>query len=115
MKVLQKTQYIETQLKNWSSSGHLLTLGHLLFLIYIHDIHNLPILGRFFLLMITVYLHQYPSIAEMKKHLERDIDIMMEYFRVNKLKLNVSNTKLLNFCSSTPFVDHNYFIRRWSN
>lgn len=80
-------------------------LGPLLFTIYLNDIANLGLFGKFYMYADDICL-LYPYINEvaLKVHMERDAAIISEYARLNKLVLNAEKTKLLRF---RPYLLYN--------
>ena len=73
-------------------------LGSLLFKIYINDISNLDLTGRLYMFVDDVCLfYSYKYDLSLKAYMERDISLIFEFARLNKLVLNADETKLMRF------------------
>jgi len=76
------------------------TLGPLLFLIYINDIHKLPLIGKLVLYADDCSIFYADNdIYSLECKIEHDLVILIEFFRLNKIDINFSKTKLVNFRS----------------
>jgi hypothetical protein len=75
-------------------------LGPLLFLIYINDIHKLPLIGKIVLFAddCSLFYADNDTLSVQNK-IEHDLVILLEFFRLNKIEVNFNKTKLMNFRS----------------
>lgn len=73
-------------------------LGPLLYLTYINDLGDLPLEGKITLFADdTTILYAANTRSECTNAATRDLQIVSEYFRINKLTLNLTKTKAINF------------------
>jgi hypothetical protein len=81
-------------------------LGQLLYFIYINDIVNLKLAGNIYLFADdTAYFLHGKDFQTLKQNLITDTETIMDYLSVNKLKLNVSKSKIMFFSSSNKNVE----------
>lgn len=76
-------------------------LGPLLFLIFINDISQLPLLGEIYLFADDSSIF-YPgsNSSEIKRKMERDMVILNEFFRLNRISINIAKTKIMIFSTN---------------
>lgn len=75
-------------------------LGPLLFLMYINDVYKLPLGNQIFLFADDSALFaSNPLVSTNVLSLESDASILLEYFRINKLSLNLKKSNLVHFRS----------------
>lgn len=81
-------------------------LGPLLFLVYINDMAKIPITGTLLLFADDSSLF-YPSRNEHTNviNIEHDLVVLFEYFRINKLSVNVKKTKFIQFRAPHRAID----------
>ena len=73
-------------------------LGPLLFMIFCNDIHPLPTYSRIIMFAYdTTLIYNCKIIKFLKYALEHDMSILTNWYRANKLSLNVNKTVLLKF------------------
>ena len=73
-------------------------LGPLLFIVFCNDIHLLPTSSRIIMFADdTTLTHNHKNIKFLKYMLEHDMSILTNWYRANKLSLNVNKTVLLKF------------------
>lgn len=80
-------------------------MGPLLFSIYINDIKNIELFGKLFVYaddICLLYPYKHETVA--KACVERDVSLVSEFVRINKLFLNASKTRVLRF---KPYCEHN--------
>ena len=83
-----------------------LCLGPLLFIIFVNDIHLLPAYSKLILLTddTTIFnSHKTPNF--LKYMITHDIQILMEWFRTNKLSLNLTKMVVMKFWSKGTNVN----------
>ena len=90
-------------------------LGPLFFLIYINDIVKLPLKSKLLLYADDLVLYTESSdFGELKETLENDLELLNEWFKSNKLILNIEKTKSMLFTrckfKSNPIKYNNQFI-----
>ena len=73
-------------------------LGPLLFVIYMNDIKNLKLTGKMYMYAdhISIF-YPYKYEDAVKAYIDRDVALIVEYMRINKLFLNPDKTKLIRF------------------
>ena len=75
-------------------------LGPLLFILFVNDIHLLDIYGHIILFADdTTLLGQHKNLNFLKYTTEHDMKLMMDWFNVNQLSLNLEKTVMLKFWS----------------
>lgn len=81
-------------------------LGPLLFLIFINDIHKLPLIGKLFLFADDCSLF-YPDndVLSVQRKVLHDLRLLSEFFRLNKICMNALKTKIINFKSRNMAFD----------
>ena len=81
-------------------------LGPLLFIIFIND---LPLGTEHCLSLLfaddTTLLHSHQNLGILKTQLEQDIHTLMDWFKANKLTLNLSKTEVVLFSAQTTSMD----------
>lgn len=76
-------------------------LGPILYLIYVNDLANLQLQGNMRLFADdTSIFYTQSTIQQNMCSLENDIKLIDEYYRLNKLTVNLSKTELIHFHSS---------------
>ena len=83
-------------------------LGPLLFLIFINDLHTTSE-SLFYILFAddSNLLLSGPNIKDLCKKMNQEIKAVVEWFRVNKLCLNVKKTNFMIFCAKNKMYDSN--------
>lgn len=73
-------------------------LGPLMFLIFINDFAQLPLMGELYLFADDSSIF-YPgkNSDEIKRKMERDMVLIHEFFRLNRISMNVAKTKVMIF------------------
>ena len=80
-------------------------LGPILFLIFINDISYLPLAGQIRMFADdTALFYNSKECSHTMISMERDISILLEYFNLNKISVNLGKTKYIIFHS--PFLPH---------
>ena len=81
-------------------------LGPLLFIIFIND---LPLSTEYCLSLLfaddTTLLHSHQDLEILKTQLEQDIKTLMDWFKANKLTLNLSKTEIVLFSAQSTSMD----------
>ena len=81
-------------------------LGPLLFIIFIND---LPLSTEYCLSLLfaddTTLLHSHQNLEILKTQLEQDIKTLMDWFKANKLTLNLSKTEVVLFSARSTSMD----------
>ena len=73
-------------------------LGPLLFTIYVNDIINLDLHGKIYMYADDIcVLYPYKHEIALKTYMKREIALIFEFARLNKLVINSAKTKLLRF------------------
>lgn len=73
-------------------------LGPLLFIIFINDISNLKLYGKLVIYADDISLfYPYKHEVILKFQMEHDVQLILEYIRLNRLVLNTGKTKILRF------------------
>lgn len=73
-------------------------LGPLLFLTYINDLNKLQLTGKLFMYADDLcLLYPYKLESTARCYIERDVALVFEYMRINRLFINRSKTKLIRF------------------
>jgi hypothetical protein len=73
-------------------------LGPLLFLVYINDLVNVSNIGNMILFADdTNLIYENRTLAELIPTVNIDLERVTDWFRINKLSLNVDKTKFINF------------------
>ena len=73
-------------------------LGPLLFIVFINDIHLLPLYSKLILFADdTTIFNSHTSARHLQYTLEHDLQLMSTWFSVNKLSLNVGRTVAMKF------------------
>ena len=71
-------------------------LGPLLFIIFMNDIHLLPLYSSLILFADdTTIFNSHRSLNFLKYTLEHDLSLMMNWFKANTLSLNLAKTEIL--------------------
>ena len=77
-------------------------LGSLLFIVFVNDIHLLPLYGTLVLFADnTTIFNSSKSIKYLQYMLENDLNHMASWFSADKLSLNLSKTVAMKFWSTT--------------
>lgn len=77
-------------------------LGPLLFLIYLNDISLLPLKGELRLYADdSALLYKDMNAVQNDKNLTTDLLLLADYFRINKLSLNINKSKIINVKNSS--------------
>lgn len=76
-------------------------LGPILYLIYVNDLAKLPLQGniRLFADDTSIFYTKH-TIHQNMNALEKDIKLIDEYYRINKLTVNLTKTEIIHFHSS---------------
>ena len=83
-------------------------LGPLLFIIIVNDIHLLPLYSRIILFTDdTTIFNSHKSSQFLKYTVEHDLNLLIEWFKANKMSLNLSKTIIMKFRSSNTSFDIN--------
>lgn len=91
-------------------------LGPLLFSIYLNDLSNLQLTGKLYMFADDVCLfYPYKYDLVLKTYMERDVALILEYVRLNRLKLNADKTKLIRFRPCTRVQDNSFAIQVGEN
>ena len=81
-------------------------LGPLLFIIFIND---LPLSNEYCLSLLfaddTTLIHSHHNLDILKIQMEQDIHTLMDWFKANKLTLNLSKTEVVLFSDQTVSMD----------
>ena len=81
-------------------------LGPLLFIIFIND---LPLSNEHCLSLLfaddTTLLHSHQNLDILKSQIEQDIHTLMDWFKANKLTLNLSKTEVVLFSAQSASMD----------
>ena len=86
-------------------------LGPLLFIIFINDIHMLPLKGSISLFADdTGIFCSNMSYSLNVEHLNYDLQLLDDFFRINKLSLNVGKTKVMHFRKENRSVIPDYML-----
>ena len=73
-------------------------LGSLLFVIFCNNIYLLPLLGKLILFMDDMTLLECHKNRKFLEHtIQHDLKLLMDWFRGNKLSLNITKTVTINF------------------
>lgn len=81
-------------------------LGPLLFLIYINDLHNASSLVNLILFADDTNLfYSHINIKTLFETVNLELDLINEWFKANKLSLNVKKTKYTLFCKKSKLDD----------
>ncbi|KAJ8893439.1 hypothetical protein PR048_006037 [Dryococelus australis] len=102
--VEKRTQFIKLgQFKNVATGvpqGSV--LGPLFFLVYINDIGKLKLHGspKLFADDTALFYNMVTSMQEMLQHMQEDLVVLSEYFRINKLAINADKTNYVIFISA---------------
>ena len=85
-----------------------LCLGPLLFIIFVNDSHLLPLYSRIILFADdTTIFNSHKSPQFLNYTLEHDLNLLIEWFKANKLSLKLSRTVVMKFWSSNTSFDIN--------
>ena len=78
-------------------------LGPLLFIIFVNDIHLLPLYSRTILFADdTTIFNSHTSGKYLQFMMEHDLSMMLDWFSANKLSLNLTKTVAIKFWNKTP-------------
>ena len=101
-------------------------LGPLLFILFVNDIHLLPLYSKIRLFADdTTLFNSHKSYKYLSFMLEHDINLMMDWFNANKLSLNLHKTVSMHFWNKNekpalsvngykiPTVTHMTFLGVW--
>ena len=78
-------------------------LGPLLFIIFVNDIHLLPLYSRIILFADdTTIFNSHTSGKYLQYMMEHDLTMMSDWFSANKLSLNLTKTVAMKFWNNTP-------------
>ena len=76
-----------------------------MFILFTNDIQTLPLFSSIILFADdTTLLSSAQNDKLLRFHLEHDMLILMDWYKANKLSLNVDKTVMLRFWSSTDFI-----------
>ena len=83
-------------------------LGPLLFIVFMNDLHLLPLFSNIILFADdTTLFNSHKSNNFLKYTLEHDLKLMIEWFKANKLSLNLNKTVGIKFWDNKkPFMLH---------
>ena len=77
-------------------------LGPLLFILFMNDLHLLPLYSNVILFADdTTIFHSHKSVKFLKYTLEHDLNLMIDWFKANKLSLNLGKTVGIKFWDTT--------------
>ena len=77
-------------------------LGPLLFIIFMNDLHLLPLYSNVILFADdTTIFYSHKSIKFLKYTLEHDLNLMIDWFKANKLSINLGKTVAIKFWDTT--------------
>ena len=77
-------------------------MGPLLFIIFMNNIHLLPVYSNIILFADdTTIFNSHKSVKSLKYMLEHDLSLMMNWFKANKLSLNLDKTVGMKFWDSS--------------
>lgn len=80
-------------------------LGPLLFLIYLNDVGALNLKSEPNIFAdATALFYFHSEVLENFTNAQGDLDVLQEYFRLNKLTLNVGKSKFMNICSRNKIL-----------
>ena len=83
-------------------------LGPFLFILFCNDIHLLPTYSKIILFADnTTLLYSHKNLKFPKYALEHNMALLMEWYKANKLSLNVNKTVLLKFWPERKSLDIN--------
>ena len=89
-------------------------LGPLLFLVFINDLHNVVEHGMSLLFADdTTLLHSHKNLRYLKWSVEDDLTRLMDWFKANKLTLNLDKTVCLLFSNQSKFQEVTLEIRTY--
>ena len=85
-------------------------VGPLLFVVFCNDIYMLPLLGKLILFVNdTTLLESHKNRRFLEYAVQHDMNLLMDWFRVNKLSLNISKMVVMKFWptkhDSSQFLD----------
>lgn len=84
-------------------------LGPLLFSLFLNDLKNLELSGQLFMFADDVCLfYPYKNDVVLKNQIERDVALIFEFARINRLCLNPGKTQLIRFRPHSASIN-NYF------
>lgn len=84
-------------------------LGPLLFSVYLNDLGNLGLVGRLCIFADDVSIfYPYKNDLILKTQIERDAALLVEFARLNRLKLNPNKTKLVRFRPHSANINHDF-------
>ena len=91
-------------------------LRPLLFSIFLNDLSNLQLTGKLYMFTDDVCLfYPYKYDLVLKTYMERDVALILEFVRLNRLKLNADKTKLIRFRPCTRVQENSLAIRVGEN
>lgn len=86
-------------------------LGPLLFSIYLNDLGNLGLFGKLYMFADDVCIfYPYKHDIPLKIQIERDAALLVEFSRLNGLKLNPNKTKLIRFRPHSVNQNHDFRV-----
>ena len=99
-------------------------LGPLLFIIFCNDIQQLPLIGSLILFADdTTLSHSHKNINYLEFALKHDMGLLLDWFRANKLPLNLNKTLMMQYWpgkgrrvklsienNEIPMVEHTRFL-----
>ena len=107
---INKSESRKTELKYGVPQGSV--LGHLLFILFINDLHkNIEFSTVHHFADNTNILLIEKSLKNLNKHMNRDLKLVVEWIRANKLSLNTSKTELVIFKSRNKTITKNLNFR----
>lgn len=86
-------------------------LGPLLFSIYINDLSNLGLIGSLYMFADDICLfYPYKYEQVLKTNMEKDMSLIFEFARINKLILNADKTKLIRFRPNSHKFENEFSV-----
>lgn len=86
-------------------------LGPLLFSLYLNDLANLDLTGTLYMFADDICLfYPYKFDQVLKTYIERDLSLIFEFARINKLLLNADKTKLIRFRPNSQKFENHFSI-----
>ena len=80
-------------------------LGPLLFLLFCNDIHQLPLYSQLILFADdTTMFNSHRSKLYLKYMLNRDMEMLLDWFRANQLSINLDKTVMMHFWSKGDHI-----------
>lgn len=86
-------------------------LGPLFFSLYLNDLKNLELSGQLFMFADDVCLfYPYKNDVVLKNQIERDVALIFEFARINRLCLNPGKTQLIRFRPHSASINNNFNV-----